>query len=141
MFFSRHSMKRKSIGNNAEQTAKTYLQQQGLHFIDKNVSCRSGEIDLIVKDEQTLVFVEVRYRKDSRYGHAFETVNEQKQRKIIAAARYYLHKHKLTESIRCRFDVIRIEQTTDTDGTALSTDRHNMQNHTIHWIKDAFYAD
>jgi putative endonuclease len=120
---------KKTIGNNAEKAAKRYLEKQGLKFVDKNFHCRHGEIDLIFKDKQTLVFVEVRYRKNSAYGHSIETVNTYKQQKIITAAKYYLHKHKMTESISSRFDVIGIEE--------IKNDKTSDQQ--INWIQNAFF--
>ena len=118
---------RKAIGKKAEEIAQYYLQAQGLSFIEKNFNCRRGEIDLIFKDKEIFVFVEVRYRKNHQYGYAFETVTKQKQQKIITAARHYLHQHKLTESVSSRFDVIGIED-----------ENENGKQQKIDWIKNAF---
>ncbi|MGH1542034.1 MAG: YraN family protein [Arenicella sp.] len=118
---------RRTIGDRAESIAQEYLQKQGLRFVDKNFHCRQGEIDLIFKDKDTLVFIEVRYRKNSQYGHSFETVTQKKQQKILTAARHYLHKHKLTESVSSRFDVIGIDD-----------NNNSHSNEKINWIKNAF---
>lgn len=67
-----------TTGSQAEQLALNYLQQQGLTLITQNYHSRRGEIDLIMLDENTLVFVEVRYRKSAAYGSALESVNSQK---------------------------------------------------------------
>lgn len=127
------SLYRKAIGSRAENDALLYLQEQGLKFVEKNFHCRQGEIDLVFKDNDTLVFVEVRYRKSSKYGHAYETVNKRKQQKIISTARYYLHKHRLTESVCSRFDVISIEKS--------HSDKKNdtsQASTTLQWFKNAF---
>lgn len=121
----------KTIGAKAEENAKKYLQSQGLTFVTQNYHCRLGEIDLIFKDkDNSLVFIEVKYRSDSQFGHAEEMVTPQKQRKIIQAARTYLHDKKLSESVAVRFDVIAIEPQANNTGDQLS----------IQWIKDAFQA-
>lgn len=129
------------MGGSAEEIAKQYLLQCGLLFICSNFYSRFGEIDLIFKDERTLVFVEVRYRKNSRYGSTFETIDRHKQSKIIKTAEYYLHKNRITESINCRFDVIGIEpmgkKTMKTQ--SMLTTQKNLQEHlSINWIKNAF---
>lgn len=114
----------KQIGKQGELLAKNYLTQQGLRYVDSNVHCRAGEIDLIFEEDETLVFVEVRYRENTAYGTSYETVNQHKQHKIIQAAKYYLQKNRLTDSVDCRFDVIGIEP------------KHKKAN--IHWFKNAF---
>lgn len=121
---------RRTVGDRAESIAKQYLQAQGLRFVDNNFHCRQGEIDLIFTDKETLVFIEVRYRKNDHYGHSFETVTQRKQQKIVTAARYYLHKHKLTETVSSRFDVIGI--------SVSGTNKNKHSNEHINWIKNAF---
>ncbi|MEI8055491.1 MAG: YraN family protein [bacterium] len=75
----------KIIGKNAENLACDYLQRQGLKLVAANYLCKCGEIDLIMHDGTTLVFIEVRYRKASNYGDGIATVTKAKQRKIIRA--------------------------------------------------------
>lgn len=123
----------KKTGQNAEEIAKHYLLQHGLHYVRSNFHSRFGEIDLIFEDKDTLVFVEVRYRNNIQYGHSFETINQQKQNKIIKTAQYYLQKHRLTESVNCRFDVIGIEPTKQQA-------KPSRNKHSINWIKNAFYC-
>jgi len=94
------------IGNDAETAAIDYLKQRGLKYIERNFHCRRGEIDLIMDDRSTLVFVEVKYRQSERFGSAAEMVTPQKQKRIIATALHYLQQHKLDRA--CRFDVIAI---------------------------------
>lgn len=101
--------KTRNIGLQAERQARIYLESKGLEFIKANFSCRQGEIDLIMKDKEQIVFVEVKYRKNAIYGSGFEVVNKTKQKKLIVAAKHYLHKNQLTESISSRFDIISID--------------------------------
>ena len=114
-------------GSDAEQLACEYLQQQTLHLVTKNYHSRRGEIDLIMQEQQILVFVEVRYRKSSRFGSALESVNRQKQQKIIATASHYLMQNNEHYSAY-RFDVV-----------AISPDDNNKP--VITWLKDAFQLD
>jgi len=115
-----------SIGQQAEQWANHYLQQQGLTLITKNYACRRGEIDLIMQDQQTLVFVEVRYRKSSAFGSALESVNTKKQQKLIFTAEHYLQQQNTAFS-SYRFDVIAIT--------------HEQNKPTIVWLQDAFQVN
>jgi putative endonuclease len=126
----------KKTGDLAEDIAKQHLAQHGLSFICSNFYSRFGEIDLIFRDDQVLVFIEVRYRKNNRYGSNFETINKKKQDKIIKTAEFYLYKNKITESINCRFDVIGIEPTR-MKPTGIE-DKNIQSQHSINWIKNAF---
>ena len=115
-----------TIGKHAEAEACNYLIQHGLELIDKNFTCKSGEIDLIMQDKDFYVFIEVRYRKKSKYGTGAESVTKNKQQKIIRTAKYYLLEKGLFDKIKCRFDVI-----------SSSAEDENK----ILWIKDAFWAN
>lgn len=99
---------RQERGSRAEQLARRYLEQHGLHFVEANFRCRQGEIDLIMHDKQTLVFVEVRYRSQSRYGSAAESVDRRKQDKLISAALRYMQDNPALAQQASRFDVIAI---------------------------------
>lgn len=114
-------------GQQAEQIACDYLQQHGLQLITQNYHCRRGEIDLIMRDADTLVFVEVRARRSDRFGSALESITADKQSRIIATAQQYLQQKRLQQN--CRFDVIAVRiQTTE-----------DSQNHQVSdWIRDAF---
>ena len=96
------------IGLAAEKYACDYLQKQGLKLVESNYSCRVGEIDLIMRDGEFLVFVEVRARTSSIHGNAIESVNYFKQKKLIKAASYYLLTKKYTH-LPCRFDVFALD--------------------------------
>lgn len=119
-------MNRKMIGNRAETLACNYLQHHGLTLVTRNFYCRRGEIDLIMRDHESLVFVEVRYRRQTRYGHAAETVVRSKQVRIIRCAQYYMHFHHAWND-GARFDVVSIEG--------------EPGDPAITWLKDAFRPD
>ena len=91
----------------AEELAARYLATQGLRVIGRNYRCRFGEIDLIAKDGEVLVFVEVRLRRSVRFGGALASITHAKQKKLIATARYYLS--GLRDVPSCRFDAILLD--------------------------------
>jgi len=112
-----------AVGSLYEQQAKRYLQQQGLQAVCDNYRSRFGEIDLIMSDHGTLVFIEVKYRQRTDYGGAAAAVNGRKQQKLIRTAYSYLQSQGWTlQQTACRFDVVAIEG----DGGR------------INWIKNAF---
>ena len=94
-------------GKQYEDLACKHLCKQGLKLLTRNYHCRRGEIDLVMRDKESLVFVEVRYRRQSRYGSASESVNWHKQQRLIAAAEHYLL-HEFKTQPAARFDVIAI---------------------------------
>ena len=108
-------------GEAAETLACRYLEQQGLVLMERNYRCRTGEVDLIMRDGDCIVFVEVRSRHNSRYGTPAETITRTKQRRLCRAASYYLLTHHCNAP--CRFDVIAI-----------------LQQQQLEWIRDAFQA-
>ena len=112
------------ISKSAEDLACSYLEEQGLSLITANYSCKLGEIDLIMKDQDVLVFVEVRYRKDSDYGDGAETITRFKQNKIKKAATFYLQENDLYDKVPCRFDVVSVS---------------GSWQEKFCWIKDAFW--
>lgn len=97
----------KKIGMYYEKVAADYLKMQGYDLLEKNYSCKLGEIDLIVTKERYIIFVEVKYRKNVKYGYPREYVNHTKQQRILRIAKYYLMTHKAYE-LGVRFDVIEI---------------------------------
>jgi putative endonuclease len=112
--------KARARGNLAEALAADYLQARGLRLIERNYSCRLGEIDLILADGPALVFAEVRLRRNLDYGGAAASITAAKRQRILRAARHYLSGRPERP---CRFDVILLD--------ALDPAR-------IEWIKDAF---
>jgi len=109
-------------GQQAESHALAYLQAQGLILIAGNVRYRCGELDLIMQDQYTVVFVEVRWRRPSRFGSAAASVDFRKQQRLIRAARYWLLVNTGPLPPPCRFDVV-----------ASGPDH-------LHWIRNAFQA-
>jgi putative endonuclease len=107
-------------GREAEGRAAAFLESRGRRVVGRNFRVRGGEIDLIVADGPTTVFVEVRQRSRSDFGGAAESITASKRRRIVLAARHWLARHGDTD---CRFDCILI------DGEHLE------------WIRDAFSAD
>ncbi|WP_028863319.1 YraN family protein [Psychromonas aquimarina] len=109
-----------SKGVIAEKAALAYLQSQGLTLICRNYYCCFGEIDLIMTDQDTLVFIEVRCRKTSDFGGAFASINKSKQSKIIKTAKHYLA--QLENEPYCRFDAVAVD----------------AQCEQVQWMQDAF---
>ena len=116
---------RRQRGDAAEQRASEWLRAKGLTLVAQNWQCRLGEIDLIMQHDDMLVFIEVRYREQEHFGGALASVDCHKQRRLIAAARYYLAKHPRWANSCCRFDVIAFSGATSTPT----------------WIENAFYGD
>lgn len=94
-------------GKAAEDAAAAYLQRQGLRLVERNWRCKGGEIDLVMQDGAVLVFVEVRQRRDDRYGGAAASITAAKQARLLHAARLYLAGQ--TGPPPCRFDAVLIE--------------------------------
>jgi putative endonuclease len=98
----------RSVGTLYERVAEELLCGLGYEVVERNFTCRGGEIDLVCRDGEVLVFVEVRGRRDLSRGEPEETVGWRKQRRIVRAAWVYLMKRALGEPA-CRFDVIGID--------------------------------
>ena len=96
------------LGQLYEKLALAYLQQQGLQLVQQNFQCKAGEIDLVMRDHDCLVFVEVKYRASAAYGGALAAVTRSKQQKLLRAVQYYQQLHRLTQQ-PCRIDVLAIE--------------------------------
>jgi len=122
--FNKKLNDKRAFGESIEKCAVEYLSKKKLKLVTKNYLCKMGEIDIIARDGQDLVFIEVRYRKSELYGGSAASVDKKKQRRVILAADHYLQKHKLTNKIACRFDVIAITG--------------NLDKLDINWIKAAF---
>lgn len=111
-----------NTGKQAEKIACRFLKKQSLQLIHKNYYCRYGEIDLIMKDNDTLVFIEVRYRHSNSYGNAIDTIDARKLSKIKKTIDHYLMTNKLGY-FPCRIDVIGLQG--------------NLQSPDIQWIRNA----
>jgi len=115
----------RETGNATETFAANYLVQQGLIIQDKNIHSRMGEVDIIMKDDETFVFIEVKYRSSARFGGAISAISQQKQQKIRKTAAFYLQQSGLNEyNTPCRFDVVALQG--------------NISNLDITWLKNAF---
>lgn len=102
-------MNTRKTGAAYEQIAAQYLQKHGVKIIERNYRNRRGEIDLIGKDGEYTVFIEVKYRKDDKKGSPTEAVNFAKQRTICKVADYYRMTHGMGEFSAVRYDVVAIE--------------------------------
>lgn len=105
--FGRPRTPRQIEGDAAESRALDYLQKQGLSLVERNFRCKGGEIDLIMRDRDVLVFVEVRKRADPRYGGAAASVTARKQARLSIAAQTFLQRYRMPPP--CRFDVVAID--------------------------------
>ena len=110
------------VGGQAEALAAAYLKKQGLELITSNYRCRFGEIDLIMRDGATLVFVEVRLRSNANFGGAAMSITAAKRQRLLHTAQHYLQQHGDSS---CRFDAVLMQSV-------------DMQN--IEWLKNAFEA-
>lgn len=118
-------MKTQESGRIAEDEAMDYMIKQGVKLVARNYNCRFGEIDLIMRDKECLVFVEVRNRKNTSFGGGIASITLAKREKIMKTASHYLICNKLYDKIPFRFDVVSI------DGA----------KRVITWLKNAFGAD
>jgi putative endonuclease len=118
---------RQTAGRWAEQAALEYLTGQGLRCLARNHRCRFGELDLVMRDEAVLVFVEVRYRNNDAFGGAVASVTPAKRRRLIVAARHYLSRLRRATLPPCRFDVV-----------SVSPPHYRPR---FDWIRDAFTDD
>ena len=112
---------KQAAGRRAEDAALARLRQSGLTLLARNYRARRGEIDLVMRDGDTIVFVEVRYRSGTGYGGAAESVDYRKRAKLIAAAQSYLQQNRWRHA--CRFDVVA------------------LQGARLDWLRDAFRCD
>lgn len=96
----------RDTGQYWENLAEQFLVEQGLKLITRNFSTKVGEIDLIMRDEQHVTFVEVRYRGTSRFGGAIDSITAGKQRRLMRCAEVFLIRNRNWARYPCRFDVI-----------------------------------
>ena len=112
-------------GKITEKFACEYLILQNLTFIDQNFHSKYGEIDLIMLDGETYVFIEVKYRKSNSYGGSLVAVSHSKQTKLRLSTKFYLQQKQLNEyNTPCRFDIVALEG--------------DIENPNINWLKNAF---
>ncbi|MDH3218615.1 MAG: YraN family protein [Gammaproteobacteria bacterium] len=111
-----------------EERARKYLEHQGLQLLQQNFRSRFGEIDLVMRDRDSICFVEVKFRGSLAFGGAANSLPRSKQRKIIRTALTFLATHDKLKGLAPRFDALLIQQQSD------GSDR-------LEWIKNAFYAE
>jgi putative endonuclease len=104
---NKSAAQKRRLGRRGEKLTRRYLKKQGYRFIAGNYATRQGEIDLIMQDEETIVFVEVKTRKSEDFAHGEESVNFPKQKHLSAAARHFIHMNRLHDH-PCRFDVVAV---------------------------------
>lgn len=112
-------------GCGAEARALAFLRRQGLVLVGRNLRCRFGEIDLVMVDGDTVVFVEVRYRRSGGLLGAAESIGPAKRRRLAAAAAWYLSRQPRLAARPARFDVVAIDGRSQADSA-------------LQWIEDAF---
>ena len=109
-------------GARAEELCAELLRKAGLRILARNWRCRHGEIDLVAEENGALVFAEVRFRRDARFGGAAESITAAKRARLVAAARLYL---AARSEVECRFDVLLLDA---------------LEGGRIRWIRNAFAA-
>jgi putative endonuclease len=118
---------RRARGAHVEAAARDYLLAAGLRPLASNANYRGGELDLVMRDGDGVVFVEVRYRSGTDFGGGAMSIDARKRRKLVLAAQLFLASHRRLADAPCRFDVI----VADGDPAAPN----------ITWLRDAFRAD
>lgn len=147
---------KQKLGYEVENLVKNYLLQNGMFIVQSNYTCKYGEIDLIASEQDVLVFVEVRYRKNEDYGGAIASITKSKQSKIIRASKAYLLEKNLYDKVACRFDVAIVQdnfsnnhpknqnhnenKNTDRNDSNHFESQDEHQNEAIVWLKNAFLA-
>jgi putative endonuclease len=115
---------RRALGQSIELEAARWLEQRGLRIVQRNFCIVGGEIDLIAREQATLVFVEVRYRRDPGALRAIDSVGPRKRRLLLRCAQAWLAQHPADARRPCRFDVVGVEG-----------ERKALR---FEWIRDAF---
>ena len=121
-------LNKNNAGLAAEKLAATFLANHGLKLVTQNYHCRFGEVDLIMTDTSTLVFVEVKLRSSNQFGGAAASITPQTQQKLISTAQYYLQQANYKTEPACRFDAVLMNKA-DLEAVDL---KH------IEWIRNAF---
>lgn len=117
-------LNKRVLGQELESRACEFLAQNGAKIIERNYRCKSGEIDIIARDEKYLCFIEVKYRSGDRFGSGEDAVGINKQRKICKVSEFYLYSKYKSIDLPVRYDVVAISQTDSI--------------YTFDWIKNAF---
>jgi putative endonuclease len=119
---------RQALGRTGEAAARSYLARRGVRVVAENYACAAGEIDLVGREGETLVFIEVKTRTSRAFGAPQLAVHWRKQRQIVKAAQWFLAEHRLGD-VACRFDVLAVR--------LVGEDAPPQ----IEWVRDAFPAE
>jgi putative endonuclease len=120
---------RQAVGRRGEAAARGFLERRGIRILAENFACAAGEIDLVGREGNTLLFIEVKTRTSDAYGPPHLAVHRQKQRQIVRAAQWYLAERRMPD-VGCRFDVLAVTFAKDGGVTPR-----------IEWVQDAFSAE
>lgn len=123
--FKSTSRNSSAIGYEAESLACRFLIDQGMILVERNYRTRRGEIDLIMQSTNSVIFVEVKYRGNKKFGTAEESITKSKQKKIIAAAQAYLSRNGHSENTCIRFDAV-----------IIGPSKNCQPSCTINWIQN-----
>ncbi|MBQ9815611.1 MAG: YraN family protein [Lachnospiraceae bacterium] len=102
-------MNKREIGTAFEQEACRFLRDKGMEIICTNYTCKAGEIDIIARDGQYLVFCEVKFRSSGKAGGAFYAISKAKMDRITKAARWFMNERHISQNTFCRFDAVLID--------------------------------
>ncbi|OGB95151.1 MAG: YraN family protein [candidate division NC10 bacterium RBG_16_65_8] len=119
---------RQALGRKGEAAARRYLERNGVRILTANYACAAGEIDLIGKERDAILFIEVKTRTSEAFGPPHLAVHQRKQRQIVRAAQWFLSERRMPE-VACRFDVLAVTFLNDEDIPR------------IQWVRDAFPAE
>ncbi|HSB81724.1 MAG TPA: YraN family protein [Candidatus Methylomirabilis sp.] len=119
---------RQALGRRGEAVARAHLERRGIRILMENFSCPAGEIDLVGRTRDTLIFIEVKTRKSRAFGPPQLAVHQRKQRQIVRTAEWYLAEQRMPD-VACRFDVVAVTFSEDEKAPR------------IDWVQDAFPAE
>ncbi|AMO57184.1 YraN family protein [Endozoicomonas montiporae] len=129
---------RNKTGARAEHRALHHLKANRLKLVDRNYACRSGELDLIMLDGETLVFIEVRSRNSLAFGGASASITPKKQQKMRQTAAHFLQNHRKHQHRHCRFDAVLIfNPTGNVTSNAISSNDERLPK-PIEWLQGIF---
>jgi len=118
---------RRALGKKGEAAARAFLERRGVYILAANYACAAGEIDLIGREREAILFIEVKTRTSEAFGPPQLAVHQRKQRQIVRTAQWFLAERRMPE-VACRFDVLAV--------TFMSDELPRIQ-----WVRDAFPAE
>lgn len=118
---------RRALGKKGEAVARAFLERRGVRILAANYTCAAGEIDLIGREREAILFIEVKTRTSEAFGPPQLAVHQRKQRQIVRTAQWFLAEQRMPE-VACRFDVLAVTLRSD-------------EPPRIQWVRDAFPAE